>query len=394
MSELRRRLDGEAQQVQAEPRALDDVLHRAERRRRARGITTAVIALAVAGGTLTLAYAAFTPDRKARPAVPVPGPTPPPLRIEVVSGVPGPDAGAAAAAVISGLGGIDGRTYVPTWEGERARELFSTTAIYCPPNLDHAALELQDAVFPGADIRVLLPGGPFDMRVVVGADFERNSPNVVAAASFIDDFMRSRQIGDDRANRLLSDAAADAYHRGVGGLELFGYTDEYQPAALYAGEGTGILAVVRIVDTDEGVIRWETLGVGDQEPADGQLEISSAALSDGPVPAPALEVEAYVEGFLEARRVRSGAGTYLGEDARAAYAAHEQGLDLLGYAAGSGSGPARIVQYDKLSPDQHQVVVRFGASRPGASAVYETLLIGRLGDDGFVVLDVERGRLD
>jgi hypothetical protein len=403
MSELRRRLDAEAGEVRADPRALDNVLRRAERRRRARGITTAVVALAVAGGTLTLAYAAFTPGRETRPAVPVPGPTaspqaeepaPPPLRIEVVSGVPGPDAGQAAAALISGLGGIDGRTYVPTWEGEQAREPFATTAIYCPPPLDHAAFELQAELFPGASIRPLFPGGPFDMKVVVGADFERDSQDVIAAASFIEDFMRSRQTRDGQANRMLSDVAADAYHRGVAGLELFGYTDDYQLVALYTGQGLAIHAVVRIVDTDEDVVRWETLGVGDPEPEDGRLEILSAALNDGPSPAPAPtsdQVTAFVEGFLQARHDRSGAGTYLGEDARAAYAAHEQGLDFLGYAAGPGPVDARIVTYDKLSPDRHRVTVRFDATGEDPSVVWETLLIEWLGADGFVVLDAQRG---
>ncbi len=99
-----------------------------------------------------------------------------------------------------------------------------------------------------------------------------------------------------------------------------------------------------------------------------------------------------MEGFLEARRQRSGAGTYLGEDARAAYASHERGLDLLGYAAGPGPVDARIVSYDKLSPDRHRVVIRFNVSGPNTPAVWETLLVGWGGGDVFVVIDAERGR--
>ncbi|MGH2674276.1 MAG: hypothetical protein ACRDKA_10615 [Actinomycetota bacterium] len=40
--------------------------------------------------------------------------------------------------------------------------------------------------------------------------------------------------------------------------------------------------------------------------------------------------------------------------AQDAYASHERGLDLLGYATGPDLIDARIVTYDKLSPDRHR----------------------------------------
>jgi hypothetical protein len=103
-----------------------------------------------------------------------------------------------------------------------------------------------------------------------------------------------------------------------------------------------------------------------------------------------LEIRAFVNDFLQARRTASGAGTYLGEDARTAYAGHEGGLDLLGYA--TRADRARVVSYDKLSPDRHRVTVRFNVAGPDSGVVWETLLIGWLGGDAIVVLDAERGR--
>jgi hypothetical protein len=402
MSELQRRLDGEAQQVQAESRALDDVLHRAERRRRVRRIVTGAVALAVAGGSLGLAYAAFRPGADTHPAGrPVPGPTPTeattsdPLPIEIIGDT---HAQAYLLARLAGEGSaIREGGYDVVLRGNGTHQP-AHTLINCPAEFDHEAQILQQALFPTASIGPALPDEDVALRITLGRDFEEQDDGGLTALEFTQAFMAVRVLPDDQAHRYLSDNAADQYHRGEGGLELFGYADGgYRVTALSSREAGGFVTVVQIFDGSSGLVREETLAVGDDDPQDGRLEILSAALIEGPAPAPAPtpdQVAAFVEGFLQARHDRSGAGTYLGEDARAAYAAHEQGLDLLGYAAGPGPVPARIVQYDKLSPDQHQVVVRFGALRPGASAVYETLLIGRLGDDGFVVLDVERGRLD
>src|SRR5688572_11675851 len=76
MSEFRPFLDREARQVHGDPGALDAVLRRAERRRTMHRAAAGAVALAIAGGSLGLAYAAFRPDREVRPIGPVPGPTP------------------------------------------------------------------------------------------------------------------------------------------------------------------------------------------------------------------------------------------------------------------------------------------------------------------------------
>jgi hypothetical protein len=396
MSELRRRLDGEAGQVHAGPGALDDVLRRAERRRRTRRIATAVVALAVAGGSLGLAYVAFDPGREVRPAGPAPGPTASPdaLSIEIVGEIDTTTRYVRARLEGEGPAIRDGGYDVGIRE---STDPPPRTLISCPAQFDHEAELLRQALFPTATIGPAVPDEDVALRITLGLDFEEHDDGGLAAFELTDSFMGFRALRDGRANELLADGAADQYHRGEGGLELFGYADGgHSVMALRPDESGRFVVVVLAVDDGPGVVRKETLLVGDADPADGQdrLEVLSAELTEVPSPIESSitdEVEAFVETFLEARRMRSGAGTYLGEDARAAYAAHEGGLDLLGYAAGPGPVDARVVAYDELRLDRFGVAVRFDEAGEEPSVVWETLLIGRLGADDLVVLDAERG---
>jgi len=400
MSELRRRLDREAGRVHADPRARNDVLHRAERRRRARRIATGVVALAVAGGSLGLAYAAFRPGADTRPAGrPVPGPTSTAdqgsadaLPIEIVGGAEGDATTAYLLARLAGEGPAirDGGYDVIVTVRDRA-DRPDHTLINCPLEFDHEAELLRQSMFPTAIIGPMVPDEEVALRITLGRDLEEQDDGGLAAFELTETFMRFRALGDGRANELLADEAADQYHRGEGGLELFGYVNGgFRVISIRPGEGGGFVVVVLVFE------REETLLVGDPDPGDDrdQVQILSARLTEAPSQneGPTTdEVEAFVESFLEARRMRSGAGTYLGEDARAAYAAHERGLDLLGYAAGPGPVEARIVAYDRLLADRYRVVVRFGGAGADTSAVWETLMIGWKGGD-LVVLDAERGR--
>ncbi|MGH2678294.1 MAG: hypothetical protein ACRDHB_08045 [Actinomycetota bacterium] len=400
MSELRRRLDREAGQVQAEPRALDEVLHRAERRRRTRRIATGVVGLVLAAGTLTLAYAAFNPRREVGPAGPVPGPTASPgaLPIEIVTSTANETTSAYVLARLDGQGSaIRNGGYDVTVTVRNNMHQPPHTLINCPVEFDHEAELLRRAMFPTATIGPALPDEDVALRITLGRDFEEQDDGGLAAFELTDSFMNFRALRDGRANELLANEAADQYHRGEGGLELFGYTDRgYRVMSLRPGEGGGFAVVVLAFEDGPGVVRKETLLVGDPDPGDGhdQVQILSARLTEAPSSAESPttdEVEAFVEAFLEARHDRSGAGTYLGEDARAAYAAHEGGLDLLGYAAGPGPLEARVVVYDELSPERHRVAVRFDGAGVDPPVVWETLLIERLGADEFEVLDAERG---
>jgi hypothetical protein len=394
MSEFRPFLDREARRVHADPGALEAVLRRAERRRTWRRAAAGAVALAIAGGSLGLAYAAFRPDREARPArEPVPGPTP------IPQAMPGPSVlvtsasateGAAefAAAILTAAGSppeVVDISYRDSAGAEDAEEAQGTT-IFCHPTVEGLAVTLRDRFFPGADLQGRID--PDTIVVAVGDDFIRDNGTMFENFMTVRSFMTRRAEGNG-AEAFLSDDAAREFAEGTNGLSLYGYTEgaRFWVAALHPGEDDTAVAEVRIVAHGTGS---ERLTVGDRDPRDGVPEILAAEI--GVLPGPALpEVEAFVEGFLDARRLRSGAGAYLGEDARTAYASHEGGLDLLGYAAGPGPVDARIVAYDKLSPDRHRVAVRFDAAGEDSPVVWETLLIGWLGADQFVVLDAERG---
>jgi hypothetical protein len=262
MSDLRPFLDREARGIRPTHDALDSIVRQVDRRRGIRRVAAGAVALALAGGGIGLAYAAFSPDRDVRPAGPAPGPTPSPnpapspegeapsapLRIEIRSGVGEPAAGDAASALISGLGGVGGRVFQPTWEGEQAREPSPTTTIHCPPTLDHVAAELRAALFPDARIGPLLPGGSFDLRVVIGEDWVDSNPDAVSAARIVGDFMTARHV-DRGAERYLSDDAADEYRTGHGGLSLYGYTgaderSQHAITAMYPSEDRSFVVVV------------------------------------------------------------------------------------------------------------------------------------------------------
>jgi hypothetical protein len=395
MSDLRGPLDNEAGRVHADPRALDEVIHRAERRRRARRIATGAVALAVAGGSLGLAYAAFRPGSDPRPAArPIPGPTITPAVERVPLGVivaNGSDTEAAAefaAALLVGEA-VTPEVVVAT-PPATPRDV---TTIHCHPAREEEALQLRDEFFPGAVLRPRID--PRTLLVTVGDDFVRDNRAMFEHYMTVRGFMHRRTQGSG-AEAYLSEAAARDYAERVGGLDLYAYAEggRFQVTSIFGTQDETSIAAVRIMGPNRN--RVESITVGDAEPQDGRLEILSAALAGqvtetGPAPT-SDQVTAFVEAFLEARHDRSGAGTYLGEDARAAYAAHERGLDLLGYAAGPGPVEARIVAYDKLSPERHRVAVRFDAAGEDPPVVWETLLIGWKGEDILVVLDAERGR--
>jgi hypothetical protein len=315
-----------------------------------------------------------------------------------VTNASGTEGAAELAAAMLGAEGfppdvvvVSDREAAGVTEGEAAP---SQTKIFCHPSVEGFARSVRARIFPTAEIQGRID--PDSIVVAVGDDFVQQNPAMLANFMMVHRFMTHRAEGGG-AEAFLSDDAAREYAEGVGGLDLYAYTQgmRFQVTALRPGEDESAVAVVRIDAPSTG---YETLTVGDHDPADGTLEILAAELNEVPVdisgPA-AEEVQAFVEQFLEARRGRSGAGTYLGEDARAAYASHEEGLDLLGYAASNDLVRARVVGYDKHSPHRHRVVVGFRLrSSDGPSTVWETLLIGWRGGDVFVVLDAERGPSD
>jgi hypothetical protein len=388
MSDLRPFLEREARRIRSRPDALDAVRRRAGRRRITRRIAAGAVALALAGGGLGLAYAAFRSDRDALPGTgPIPGPTP--TADAVVSGViignqSSADSGAVfARALLAGEGQPTELMLLPEGDGD-------FTTIHCHPTREDDAVALRDRFFPGAELRPRID--PETILVSIGDDFIENNAATYDHFILVQDFMR-RRVEGARADFLLATDAATAYHAGTGGLSLYGYANvkTFTTETLRRSEDETIAEVVFFGTDPETPIAGETLTVGDQEPEDGTPEILAAHLSIPPPPATTDDVMAFVEDFLQARSEGSGAGTYLGEDARRAYASHENGLDLLGYA--TGETKSRLVMYDRLSPTRHRVVVRFAASESSAApAVWETLLVGWRPEGILVVLDAERGR--
>lgn len=397
MPDLHDSLENEARRVRSEPGALGAVLERAGRRRRTRRIASGVLALAVAGGGIGLAYAAFRPTRDLRPGGPLPGPTtsvsPDPVAFEGLSiGNRSSQEGAAefARALLASEGVAADLMLLRAQEGNS-----EATTIHSHSSRQADAVSLRDRFFPDAELVSRIDPGSETLLVAIGNDFLHEHEREFELFMTVRSFM-TRRVEGAGAEAFLSDDAADQYADGQNGLSLYGYTQGggFQIQVFHRGEDEA--AVVELVTwappaADDFVL--ERLTVGDHDPEDGRPEILAAELT-GPQGPAYEEVRPFVRGFLKARRLASGAGTYLGEDARDAYASHEDGLDLLRYAASEDLRFSRIVQYDKLSPDRHRVVVLFVLSRPAAGEfeperIHEVLTIEPL-DEGFVVADAER----
>lgn len=376
-------LDDEARRVRSEPGALGAVLDRASRRRRSKRIATGALALAVAAGGIGLAFAAFRPARQAQQGgFPVPGPSvsasPGPRLVSVVNSSAIEGAAEFAAAVMAAEGvGVDVVEVAPSGHPN------DVTRIHRHPAHEEEAIRLRDRFFSGAELRPRIDPDVIEIRV--GRDFIESRPVLFEQFAAVRSFM-TRRLEGSGAEAFLSDDAARQYGSGQSGLTLYeGVADApfFAVREIASGEDDTAVALVEAGD------HTERLTVGDKNPEDGRPEILAAKLAT-----PYDHVQAFVRSFLEARRKEAGAGTYLGEDARETYDSHENGLDLLRYAASEELRFTRIVQYDKLSPERHRVVVLFVMTRPAPGEfeperILEALTIELLGD-GFVVADAER----
>lgn len=386
MPDLHDSLENEARRVRSEPGALGAVLERASRRRRAKRIATGALALVVAGAGFGLAYAAFRTARQVEPGgLPVPGPTPSALATAIAglivtnhSGIQGASEFAVARL---GADGIIADVVVVPPEGREER-----TAIFCHPLREDEAIDLRDRFFPGAVLRPRID--PEFIEVRIGRDFIEANANLFDAFAVVRSFM-TRRVEGAGAEAFLAGDADDDFNM-ASGPSLYGYIrgGAFDIAAVSpVVDGTTVIEVVIVTPEGGDAVVLEHVTVGE---AGGQQMILAGELAT-----PFDEVQVFVDSFLEARRTASGAGTYLGEEAREAFATHEGGLDLLQYAANRDLRFARVIKYDKVSPEQHRVVVLFVLSRPGPGQdeprrILEALTIERLGEDGWVVADVER----
>jgi hypothetical protein len=380
-------LDDEARRVRSEPGALDALLDRASRRRRSKRIATGALALAVAAGGIGLALAAFRPARQAQPGgFPVPGPSvsasPGPHLVSVVNSSAIEGAADFAAAVMAAEGvGVDVVEVAPSGHPS------DVTRIHRHPAHEEEAIRLRDRFFSGAELRPRIDPEVIEIRV--GRDFIESRLVLFEQFAAVRSFM-TRRLEGSGAEAFLSDAAARQYGSGQGGLALYEGVAEapfFAIREIASGEDETAVAIVTAGS------RTERLTVGDHDPEDVRPEILAAELLS---PRQRFEeVRAFVRGFLEARREASGAGTYLGEDAREAYASHEDGLDLLRYAADEDLTTARVIRYTMFGPNRYEILVVFTLGRPlEPLLVYELLTVERMGEDGFIVADAKRVRFD
>jgi hypothetical protein len=275
MSELRGPLDREARNVRADPRALDEVLRRAERRRRTRRIATGAVALAVAGGSLGLAYAAFRPGSDPHPAArPVPGPTttpevePAPIAVIVANGSDTEAAAEFAAALLVGEAVAPDVVMVTRPAIHR-----DVTTIHCHPAREAEAVRLRDEFFPGAVLRPRID--PRALLVTVGDDFVRDNRAMFEHYMTVRGFMHRRTQGSG-AEAFLAEAAARDYAEGVGGLDLYAYAEggRFLVTSIFRTQEENSIAAVRIVGPARNKV--ESITVGDAEPQDGRPKVLAA----------------------------------------------------------------------------------------------------------------------
>jgi hypothetical protein len=389
MPDLHDFLDAEARRVRSQPAALGAVLERATRRRRSKRVATAVLALALAAAGIGITYAAFDPRRTLRPGGgPVPGPSPsvtpagrsiPGLVLSNDSTTQG--AAEFAAALLTG----EGVTPAPDFVAARGGSS-EVTAIHCHPNREAQALWLRDRFFPGAEIRPRIE--PDTILIRIGDDFVTRNRDLFELFMTVRSFMTRRAEGSG-AEAFLSANAADRFADEESGVSLYAYVRGGAfliRSFIPRGEGAALVDVEILTPEGGDAVASERLTVGDQDPSDGHLEILDAEQTSPPDPM-FEQIRIFVRQFLRARRQASGAGTFLGPDAREAYASHERGLDLLGYAASDQLIGTHIAGLDKLDPERSLVQVRFALQ---GRDVLEALTVERLGQTILVIADAER----
>ena len=389
MPDLHDFLDDEARRVRSNPGALSAVVERAHRRRRATRLVTGVVAVAIAAGGIGLTYAAFDFGTTLRPGGgPLPGPSPsvtpdvrsiPGLVLSNDSTMQG--AAEFAAALLAG----EGVTPIPEFVAARGGSS-EVTGIHCHPTREAEAILLRDRFFPGAELRPRIETDSILVRI--GNDFVHRNAEMFDIFMTVRSFM-TRRVEGSGAEAFLSADSADAFESGKSGLSLYAYVrgGAFGIESLVPQDDGSAVVEVYIVTPEGGdAVASEKLTVGDGDQQDGRAEILQAEQTSPPDPG-FEQIRNFVRQFLRARRHASGAGTFLGEGARAAYAANEDGLDLLGYAARDELLGAHIVRFDKLSAERSLVQVRF--SLPDRD-IFERLTVERLGQTILVIADAER----
>jgi hypothetical protein len=217
-----------ARQVSVGEAAMQEVIRRAERRRTFRRVGGAVLALAIAGGGISLAFATFRPSEPSVPAAgPTPGPTPTSddatpaaIPVEIANASTDPRVPPFVESLLEARGrGVHHGGYQVIVISET--EGSEVTAVLHDPGLEAEAQRIVDRVLPGATVRPdAIPGGA-PLRIVVGADFVESQAEALAAFEFVGRFGEARSTAD-RADLFLAEPAATYYHGNDVG-SLYGY---------------------------------------------------------------------------------------------------------------------------------------------------------------------------
>jgi hypothetical protein len=385
MSDLHDILDDEARRVRPATQTLSSVLRRAEHRRRVRRFAGGAVALAIAAVGIAMASTAFDLGAEIRlGGRPLPGPTP--SATPVPRAIPGlvisngstfEGAAEFAAAILQGKGVAPEAVMLEGGSGSS-----ETTTISCRPDREAEALELRDRFFPGAEIR---PRIDSTLLISIGDDYVSKHRTLFDLFMTVRSFM-TRRVEGSGAEAFLSDEAARRFEDGAPSLYAYIRGGTFSIQVLLPVDRSTAMAEV-LIQTPESsdLVSSERLTVG---LSDGRAMILRAELTS-PVDPGFEQISVFVRQFLRARRQASGAGTFLGPDAREAYASGEDGLNLLAYAAEGDLMRARIVGFDKLSAERTLVMVRFSLR---GRDIFERLTVDRLGQTMLVIADAERGR--
>ena len=214
---------------------------------------------------------------------------------------------------------------------------------------------LRNGTLAAVTAIAVLVGAGFGVQSVVGLidrDTGRRVPGgetepvgVVTEAevrAFVLDFLDARSIGDDRAHEFLSDMASDQYHRGEGGLHLFGpiatttlesVVPSEQDANLYEAHVVLFERPTEAVAAD--VLEVLLVGPDPQHQSASGLTVLAAGIEGGPT-GPEGQAWLFAMKFMEARiegpDQAPGAESFLSPEGKAAYDTTDRfGSDLYLY---------------------------------------------------------------
>jgi hypothetical protein len=235
-----------------------------------RRVVAGLVGLGLASGGIALAVAAFSGgDTSGSVSSPVPGPT---STTEWTGPAPDPILDVDFDDVYRSDNLVSGRACCPIGVATQIASLLiegaglhldpapmisigpkvptaERTTILSLSQVQGAAEELRDKVFPGAEVRVGETRFNEDIYIEIGLDFVERHRSELAAYSHLQEFMDRRQQGRG-AEAYISEDVAMKYEGGEDGLSLYEYANlpalDFQHMALTINSGLTEVALVPI----------------------------------------------------------------------------------------------------------------------------------------------------